>query len=262
MIHEFPLTKANCIKLANAFQPVPRVDLSIDCALEGQMGKVFVDDLDHPTVFKIETGPFFYFSGESESAAGREMLADITPYTLFMPSAPGWVEAARAIHAEKLHEIDRYSFSSHKLSPFRLDRLYSSSPYRESIQPMSAQFVRQYADQFWGTDHFIELSMYDSPDDFAQRGAGFYLNDTGELIAAAYGSLACSLGLEVSIYVAESRRRQGIATALASRLLSWCLERDLEPHWDAANPESCKLALKLGYTPMGSYNAYYLREQS
>jgi GNAT superfamily N-acetyltransferase len=259
MTYAFPLTKANRIKLASAFRSVPRVDLSIDCAIEGQMGKVFVDDLDHPRVFKIETGPFFYFSGKPDSAASREMLAGITPYTLFMPSAPGWVEAARSIHAENLLEIDRYSFSSQNLSPIHLGRLERSSPYRESIQPMTAQFARRYADLFWGTDHFIELFMYDSPDDFNRRSAGFYLADGGELIAAAYGSLACSLGLEVSIYVAESYRCQGIATALASRLLLWCLERGLEPHWDAANPESCKLALKLGYTPLGSYNAYYLR---
>ena len=259
MIHELPLTKANRIKLASAFRRVPRVDLSIDCAIEGQMGKAYVDDLDHPNVFKIETGPFFYFSGEPNGAAGKKMLADITPYNLFMPSAPGWVEAACAIHTGNLFEIDRYSFSPRSLSSLRLGQLDQSSPHRDSIQPMTVQFVRRYADQFWGSDYFIELSMYDSPADFAQRSAGFYLADGDEVVAAAYGSLACSLGLEVSIYVAESYRRQGIATALASRLLLWCLERDLEPHWDAANPESCKLALKLGYLPLGSYNAYYLR---
>jgi GNAT superfamily N-acetyltransferase len=261
VIHEFPLTRANRITLASAFRRVPRVDLSIDCAVEGQMGKAFVDDLERPHVFKIETGPFFYFSGKPDGAAGQEMLANIEPYTLFMPSAPGWVEAAQMIHAQNLIELDRYSFSPHKLSTQRLDQLYVTSPFRGNIQPMSAQFVTQFADQFWGTEHFIDLSMYDSPEDFALRGCGFYLANGDELVAAAYASLACSLGLEVSIYVAEAYRRRGIATALASRLLIWCLERDLEPHWDAANPESCKLALKLGYSPLGAYKAYYLRVQ-
>jgi predicted GNAT family acetyltransferase len=64
--------------------------------------------------------------------------------------------------------------------------------------------------------------------------------------------------MEVSIYVLEDYRRQGLATALASNLLSWCLEHNLEPHWDAANPESCRLASKLGYKFMGSYEAHYL----
>ncbi len=34
----------------------------------------------------------------------------------------------------------------------------------------------------------------------------------------------------------------GMATALSARLLLRCPDRNLEPHWDAANPESCRLA--------------------
>ncbi len=38
MITEYPLTKPNRVKLARAFKHVPRVDLSIQCAIEGLMG--------------------------------------------------------------------------------------------------------------------------------------------------------------------------------------------------------------------------------
>ena len=50
----------------------------------------------------------------------------------------------------------------------------------------------------------------------------------------------------------------GLATALSASLIVESLSRGLEPHWDAANPESCKLALKLGYTSAGSYVALFL----
>jgi hypothetical protein len=49
-----------------------------------------------------------------------------------------------------------------------------------------------------------------------------------------------------------------MATTLAACLIQWCLENNMEPHWDAANPESCKLAEKLGYISKGKYQAYYL----
>jgi predicted GNAT family acetyltransferase len=62
----------------------------------------------------------------------------------------------------------------------------------------------------------------------------------------------------VSIFVLEDYRRQGIATLLAARLLRWCLENNAQPNWDAANPESCRLAEKLGYTQTGQYEAHYL----
>jgi GNAT acetyltransferase len=54
--------------------------------------------------------------------------------------------------------------------------------------------------------------------------------------------------------------RKGIATALANRLLLECFHRGLEPHWDAANGESVKLAKKSGYTFKGTYDAYYIEK--
>jgi RimJ/RimL family protein N-acetyltransferase len=52
-----------------------------------------------------------------------------------------------------------------------------------------------------------------------------------------------------------------MATALASCLLLHCLEDHRQPHWDAANPESCALAEKLGYRKVGEYRAYYYPAQ-
>jgi GNAT superfamily N-acetyltransferase len=69
---------------------------------------------------------------------------------------------------------------------------------------------------------------------------------------------ACSRGIEVSIYVLPEHRRRGIATLLAARLLEWRQDNRMDAHWDAANPESCKLAIKLGYKPAGSNEAYVL----
>lgn len=56
MITELMLTKANRLELARAFRHNKRVDISIDCVIEGQMGKAFVDDPAAPTVFKITQG--------------------------------------------------------------------------------------------------------------------------------------------------------------------------------------------------------------
>ena len=96
--------------------------------------------------------------------------------------------------------------------------------------------------QVWGQDHFIDVSDFESPSDFIERGIGYYLERNGKIIGAAYSSLVCSKGIEVSIFVADDYRRQGIATTLAAHLIKWCLENDMDAHWDAANPESCKLA--------------------
>jgi GNAT superfamily N-acetyltransferase len=254
MITEYPLTKAHRIRLARAFKHVPRVDMSIDCAIEGQMGRALVDDSQEPTVFKIEVGPFFYFAGDGTGPGGRAMLENIVPYTLFMPSSPGWIEAGKMMYGERLVGFDRYSFSSEHISAEHLDHLCQISAFREDVQRMDLSF----AAQLWGQDHFVDLSDFDSAEDFVQRGIGFYLEKRGTVVGAAYSSLVCSRGIEVSLFVMEDYRRQGIATILASRLLKWCIENNAEANWDAANLESCRLAEKLGYIPTGEYQAYYL----
>jgi GNAT superfamily N-acetyltransferase len=78
------------------------------------------------------------------------------------------------------------------------------------------------------------------------------------IIGGAYSSLVSSRAIEVSVFVDAEHRRKGVATALSCALLKWCVERRIHPNWDAANKESVGLATKLGYTPMGSYTAYYI----
>jgi GNAT superfamily N-acetyltransferase len=255
---EYPLTKAHRLRLACAFHHVPRVDLSIECVLEGQMGGAFVDDLEQPAVFKIQVGLFVYLAGDAACPAGQELLLSLTSDLLLMPSGPGWVEAARAMYGEKLVPFDRYSFDSKDLSIAHLTQVCQASPWISRIQRMDRPLV----EQLWGRESFIDLSTYDSAGDFLQRGVGYYVKEKGTVAGAAYASLVCSRGIEVSLFVEPEHRRQGIATALAASLLLWCLESGLDAHWDAANPESCRLALKLGYQPLGSYLAYYLEPRA
>lgn len=251
---ELPLSKANRLRLARAFHAVPRVDLSIDCVVEGQMGKAYVDDAERPTVYQIRTGPFAYFAGDPAGAPAQALLDALAPYTLLMPSAPGWVEAAQARHGAKLKPIDRYSLSAAALSAEHFRRLAAASTWPERVKPMDESF----AAGLWGREHFIDLSDYDSPLDFVERGAGFYVAEEAEVLGAAWASLACSRGVEVSVFVEDAHQRRGMATALCSALGLWCLERGLEPHWDAANRESVALALKLGYDRPAGYQAHVL----
>lgn len=74
MIMEYPLTRANRLRLAQAFRNVPRVDVSIECVIEGQMGKAYVDDPVDPSAFKIQIGPFHYYAGDAWGNGGQEML--------------------------------------------------------------------------------------------------------------------------------------------------------------------------------------------
>jgi GNAT superfamily N-acetyltransferase len=257
MMIEFAPTKANRLRVAQAFRHNPRVDLAIECVVEGQMGTVWVDAPQNPTVYRIAVGPFWYLAGDATSAAGREMVRDLPAYTLLMPSPADWVRAAQEIHGDKLLEFSRYSFSTDELPPDHLGKLLNQSKYRAVIQPIDAALASRFIQNPQGR---VDLSAFDSAEDFVARGVGFCLPMDETIVAAAYSSLVCSRGIEVSIFVEPRYRERGVATALASRLALACLERGWEPHWDAANLESCKLAEKLGYRRSGTYTAYYREE--
>lgn len=254
MAIEYPLTPNNRLRLVRAFGPVPRVDLSIDCVLEAQMGRALVDDLGRPTAFKIEVGPFAYFAGDAAGPGGHGLLASLGYYALLMPSAPGWIESARERYGPRLNGMDRYSFSGEGLSAGHLARLLQESRAAGDVRRMDLDF----AEKLWGQDHFVDLSTFTSAGDFIERGIGFYVERQGRVAGAAYSSLVCSRGIEVSLYVTEDHRRQGLATALSASLLLWCLAHHAVANWDAANPPSCHLAEKLGYRPLGTYRAFYL----
>ena len=257
MITELTLTKSNRLKLAQAFRHNPRVDISIECVVEGQMGTVFVDAPQNPTVYRIVLGPFWYLAGEAKSTAGHEMVKDLPAYTLLMPSPADWVQVAQEIYGTRLLEFSRYSFVADGLSLDHLLKLLNQSRYREAIKPIDVALAAQFRQDAKGC---VDLSAFDSAEDFVTRGVGFCLPIGEDVVAAAYSSLVCSQGIEVSVFVEQKYRECGIATALASKLALYCLERGWEPHWDAANLESCKLAEKLGYRRSGAYTAYYREE--
>jgi hypothetical protein len=48
---------------------------------------------------------------------------------------------------------------------------------------------------------------------------------------------------------------------VSAAIIEYGLERNLIPHWDAANEASVKLALKLGYSNPESWEAFYYKPE-
>jgi GNAT superfamily N-acetyltransferase len=182
------------------------------------------------------------------------MMKGFPAYHLLMPSPPDWVELAREVYGERLEPFTRYQFSSAELSSDRLADCWENSKYRSRIIPISSEIAARLVGR---PESYLEISEFDSVQDFIERGMGYTALDGEKVMGVAYSSLICSQGIEVSVYVEEKYRQKGVATALASRLLLDCLKRGLRPNWDAANRESFRLAQKLGYTFIGTYDAFY-----
>jgi GNAT superfamily N-acetyltransferase len=258
VIVELPITKSNRLKVAQAFRSNQRVDLSIQCVIEGQMGKVYANHLDHPKAFLIEVSNFFwYFAGDASVLQEDQFITTTSANKLIMPSPVEWLENLQAMFVHRLLPMERFSFSSSTLSLEKINHLIHTFPNRAEVRRMDPDIIDH---ELRKPQSDLDLSEYDSGDDFYNRGIGYCLMELGDFVGLAYSSLVCSQGIEISIFVLPDYRRRGIATLLGCHLVKYCLENNLEPHWDAANIESCKLAEKLGYTPMGEYQAHFLTE--
>lgn len=250
----YPLTRASRIQLARAFATIPRVDISIECVLEDQMGKTFVDSPDNPQAYLLELDGFFcYYAGDLTSDTGRAFVAKTPNGRMLMTGSSGWHEVVQsAFDAERLIHIKRYSYASDSLSVEHLQQLAANNPNTPHVRRIDAALAAT-------KNPYVEIGAFESPEDFFQRGIGYCMTDGDTIIGGAYSSLVCSNAIEISIVVDPAYRRKGIATALSCQLLLWCLAHHVAPHWDAANAESCGLAEKLGYSEKAEYAAYFLK---
>ncbi len=249
----YPLTRLNRLRLARAFAQVPQVDISIDCIVEDQMGTASVDSLENPQLFMVEQDHFFCcFAGDFSTEAGRNFLSQTPRGRILMAGSDGWQPVIEEIMGEPLLPIKRYSYSSESLSKEHLTNLAANNPNTPNVKRFDAALANK-------PTQYLEVGAFESAGDFVERGIGFCLLKDEAIIGVAYSSLVCADAIEVSIIVDPEHYRKGIATALACQLLLWCLDRQLAPHWDAANEESCNLAEKLGYQKLGEYKAYFLK---
>ena len=97
-----------------------------------------------------------------------------------------------------------------------------------------------------------------SPEAFAAAGIGFAAVTQGRVACAATSYAACPGHLEVAIATRAAYRGRGLAMTVSARLLLHCLEAGIRPHWNASNPVSQRLALRLGYRPAGVCEILYL----
>lgn len=256
-MYTFELNRANRLILGRAFRYAKHVDVAIDSVIEGHMGEAFVDDLTTPSAFQLRIGPFCYFAGNFENENAVMMVKELEPYRLVMTCPSRVIKIAEGHFGKRFVRFPRTSFSSESLSIDHVSSLLEETRFQARLSRIDRELLAQLSDQ---QDRFLDISAYESIDDFLSRGIGYYLTLNDRLVGVAYSSLVSNTGIEVSIYVEPDYRRQGVATALGCALVRECLKRNIDPHWDAANAESCTLAERIGYVQAGVYSAFYIKE--
>jgi GNAT superfamily N-acetyltransferase len=243
-------------KLAGLFAD-HRPSFIIDCVLEGHLGTAMADDENMPKVVQLAFADIVVFGGDPEHPVALELVKRLPENKIVLPSPPGWSDLLLQVHGGGLMKLIRFAFSSRMLDVLHLRSLIKTLPedYRvERIDVDLAQLIYQDP-SIVSEDH---VRNFNSPEDFVQRGIGFCALKDDRIVSTASSYAFCDKGIEVQINTHPDFRGKGLATVVSAVLLVYCLEHGIEPHWDAGNEISIRLAEKLGYVQTDSYQVLLL----
>lgn len=220
-------------------------------ALQGYMGEVYVDNLDNPTFAFAMFGKFLYVDGNPYSEFAEIALKKINDFRIIIANE-NWFELIENVFQNNIEIGTRYSikkdtkFDKEKLNYYidKLDKKY-----------IIKQIDKVLYEKIQSTDSFVtNLKMSEN---YEKYGIGFCaLNEKDEIVGIVTSNAVYDNSVEINIKVAEKERRKGIATAISSKMILECLEKNIYPSWDAANMNSVSLSQKLGYEFDSEYRIY------
>lgn len=233
----------------------------IDAVLQGFCGEARADSIRAPKVAQLSIGPIpsgtylTFLGGDSQHPFARSLLHQLPRNNLVWLSDYSWLEALRTAPFGPLEPIERYSFSSDSLNRTHALSLASQIPKGFAVERIDIEHARRVNAELQASPITVE---FNSPSDFVHRGIGFCAARGQQIVCAATTGSMCEGNIEIQVDTAEAFRRRGLASAVCAKLIVQCLDDNIVPHWDADNDSSVKLAEKLGFTFVDSYEAYYI----
>jgi GNAT superfamily N-acetyltransferase len=240
-------------RAVHLFETLPATCGCVTAGLGGEFGRMWVDDLDAPTVAHLHLD-FHFLVGDHRSPVADEMVREFSA-RLAINTTPEWVPLLRSIHGRALGSYERTSFESAAFDRERLTGFVEQLTegyrlFRVGVAEIErfAAFDDSLAGNFRDLDHFLEA------------GLGFAIEHDGEIVAGCSSFTQAEGEVKIEIDTAKEHRRRGLALATGSALILHCLAHGLLPCWDAANEESARLAGKLGFTEPLTYEVWFLRK--
>jgi RimJ/RimL family protein N-acetyltransferase len=245
-------------KLEPLFANHHGVDFGIPSILEGKSGKqisVVVNDLDTPDIALLRYGVFGILAGNADHTDAEKLLRSIQWPCAIQPSPEPWIRLLQNTYAGNIKEIERFSFSHQQIDVDHLKDLIAKHTYGDAVRKIDLETARYMENDEWNKYHLIN---YNSPNEFVDYGFGNAIKIDGVVASACSAALRCSEGIELNIITLPAFRNKGLALAVAAHTILQAFEQDLIPHWDAANQQSLRLAMRLGYKQVGSYYTHYI----
>lgn len=229
-------------------------------ALQGVMGKIYVDSEEKPASAMVLLGDFCFFAGKPDGELVLYRPAQSgQDFVIMVPQNESWAALIEEAYRENAKRIVRYAI---KKEP----EVFQEQTQKEALQAIAENvpdgYTLQMIDEnlFWKCRE-IEwcrdwVKQYEDWALYQKYGLGAVILKDGEPVSGASSYSGYRGGIEVQIITREDQRRKGLASICAAKLILECLKRDWYPSWDAKNKWSVALSEKLGYHFEREYAAY------
>ena len=238
--------------LSDLFANHKRQRVVIDAVFDFPFGEAFADSETMPKVAMLRMGTFIILGGNPNHPAVPELLKDLSQ-ALIIPETEAWSDSILKVLGNRAERIDRWGFSRDGLDIAHLRTLSEQIAEGYEIQAM-------HEDENLGRDieKVAGATAYASFAEFSEHCVGFCTVSEEKANGIALSYTNSRNGIEVQISIGKAHRRKGLGTAIGASLIAYCLELGIEPHWNAANGISAKLAKKLGYLQNDFYHPFKL----
>lgn len=239
-------------------------------ALQGVMGKIYVDSLEKPESGVAMLGDFCFLSGKPDSEIILGALANsASGEVILVPQNDDWARMIVECYGEKAEKAVRYAIKKEPgiFDLKQLQKVAQSLQGEYEMRLIDQELFEICRDTQWSKDL---TANYESYSQYSAYGLGVCILKDGGVVAgissySGYGrrsdeNLGSQGGIEIEVVTREDYRRKGLAYIGAARLLLECDKRGLYPNWDAANKMSVGLAEKLGYHFSHEYVVYKVKK--
>lgn len=242
-------------KFASLFEGI---DISlVRTFFDAHGGEAVFDNEHDPLCGLIEVCDIILLGGDPHSESAKKFIGSIPhknhPLHLF-PNDPAWLPVLKGNFSGTVDVYTRHTMRFDQ-DRFERNRTEMKLPSGYSLERMQHS---HYAPMLREPHTKDFCSFFHDENDFVDRAIGYCITYENRIVSGAGSFTVFETGIEIQIETHELHRRKGLARICATALLSECIERNIEPHWDAFDTVSRSLAERLGYVFVREYPAALL----
>lgn len=225
----------------------------VEAILNCGKGEVFIIyNVDRLLSAAIKLGDFFLVEGD---LAGGEGYIDLfQPHCEVISSNTKWYELINSIWVDSVKN-KRTLLNAENLDESNIKEILSSIPEGCYLQRINVNMAKKLLKERWSRDL---VSNFNSPEEFEENGIGFVILNGLKVVGGASSFSILKDGIEVEVDVNPQYRKNGYGTIVSAALIDYCIKMNLNPHWDAMNIASVKIAKRLGFVEEKVYETLIL----